>query len=98
VQDGLSLLTFGALLLNFSLWAVLILVLAAIPAFVAETRLRVSFPLVSVAGPETREQHYLETLIAREDSAMEVKLFQLGNTLLARYKSIFDRLYTEDRA
>ncbi|HEY9909493.1 MAG TPA: ABC transporter ATP-binding protein [Thermosynechococcaceae cyanobacterium] len=99
VQDGLSLLTFGALLLNFSLWAVLILVLAAIPAFVAETRFAgQAFRLFRWRAPETREQHYLETLIAREDSAMEVKLFQLGNTLLARYKSIFDRLYTEDRA
>jgi ABC-type multidrug transport system fused ATPase/permease subunit len=98
VQDGLSLLTYGVLLLKFSAWAVLILVVAAIPAFIAETRFAgQAFRLFRWRAPETREQQYLETLIAREDSAMEVKLFQLGQTLLDRYKATFDRLYGEDR-
>lgn len=98
VQEGLSLLTYGVLLLKFSVWAVLILVLAAIPAFIAETRFAgQAFRLFRWRAPETREQQYLETLIAREDSAMEVKLFQLGPTLLDRYKATFDRLYYEDR-
>ena len=98
VQEGLSLLTYGVLLLKFSVWAVLILVVAAIPAFIAETRFAgQAFRLFRWRAPETREQQYLETLIAREDSAMEVKLFQLGPTLLDRYKSTFDRLYGEDR-
>lgn len=38
VQDGLSLITYGGLLLHFSVWALLVLVLAAVPAFVAETQ------------------------------------------------------------
>jgi ABC-type multidrug transport system fused ATPase/permease subunit len=98
VQEGLSLLAYGGLLLNFSIWAVVILVLAAIPAFVAETRFAgEAFRLFRWRAPETREQHYLETLIAREDFAMEVKLYQLGEMLLDRYKAIFQRLFGEDR-
>ncbi|HEY9699576.1 MAG TPA: ABC transporter ATP-binding protein [Trichocoleus sp.] len=98
VRDTISLITFGGLLLQFSFWSVLLLMLAAVPAFVAETRFAgAAFRLFRWRAPETREQTYLETLIAREDFAMEVKLFQLGEMLLRRYHSLFDRLYREDR-
>ncbi len=98
VQNGLSLLTYGALLINFSLWAVLVLILAAIPAFVAETRFAgQAFRLFRWRAPETRQQRYLETLVAREDFAKEVKLYQLGEMLLGRYRNLFHQLYGEDR-
>jgi ATP-binding cassette subfamily B protein len=98
IQDTLSLITYGGLLLRFSLWAVLVLAIAAVPAFLAETRFAgEAFRLFRWRVPETREQTYLETLIAREDFAMEVKLYQLGATLLERYRAIFNRLYGEDR-
>ncbi|MGF1569792.1 MAG: ABC transporter ATP-binding protein [Nodosilinea sp.] len=99
VQDALSLLTFGGLLLTFSGWAVLLLAVATIPAFVAETQFAgEAFRLFKWRSPETRQQTYLEALLAREDFAKEVKLFQLGPLLLQRYQEIFQRLYQEDRA
>ncbi len=98
VQDALSLITYGGLLLQFSGWALTVLVAAAIPAFVAETRFAgEAFRLFRWRAPETREQNYLETLIAREDFAKEVQLYQLGPMLLERYRAIFNRLYGEDR-
>ncbi|MDY6899879.1 MAG: ABC transporter ATP-binding protein [Cyanobacteriota bacterium] len=98
VQNALSLLTYGALLINFSLWAVVVLILAAIPAFVAETRFAgQAFRLFRWRAPETRQQRYLETLVAREDFAKEVKLYQLGEMLLGRYRNLFHQLYGEDR-
>lgn len=97
-QDSLSLITYGGLLLQFSFWALLVLMVAAVPAFIAETRFAgQAFRLFRWRAPETREQTYLETLIAREDYAMEVKLYQLGGMLLERYRAIFARLYAEDR-
>jgi ABC-type multidrug transport system fused ATPase/permease subunit len=98
VKDTLSLITYGSLLLQFSLWAVLLLMLAGIPAFIAETRFaQAAFRLFRRRTPETREQHYLETLLAHEDFVMEVKLYQLGGMLLHRYRQNFERLYHEDR-
>jgi len=38
VQNGISLLTYGGLLWGFSGWAVIILVVAGLPAFIVETR------------------------------------------------------------
>ena len=98
IQSALSLVTYGGLLLNFSLWAVVVLLVAALPPFIAETRFAgEAFRLFKWRSPETRQQHYLETLIAREDYAKEVQLYQLGDTMLRRYRDIFNRLYGEDR-
>ncbi len=98
IQSIISLVAYGGLLINFSLWAVIVLILTAIPSFIAETRFAgQAFRLFSWRSPETREQMYLETLIAREDHAKEVKLYQLGKMMLDRYKEIFERLYAEDR-
>ncbi|MEH2445001.1 MAG: ABC transporter ATP-binding protein [Nostoc sp.] len=98
VQNALSLITYGILLINFSVWAVLVLILAAMPVFIAETKFAgEAFRLFSWRASETREQHYLESLLAREDFVTEVKLYQLGEMLLGRYRNLFDQLYGEDR-
>jgi ABC-type multidrug transport system fused ATPase/permease subunit len=98
-QNGLSLLTYGAILIGFSGWAVLALMLASLPAFVAETRFAgEGFRLFSWRAPETREQAYLEVVVAREDYAKEVKLLGLGPRLVQRYRDIFHKLYAEDRS
>jgi ATP-binding cassette, subfamily B, bacterial len=97
-QSALTLLTFGGLLWRFSGWAVMVLIVAAIPSFIAETRFSEhAFRLFRWRSPETRQQHYLETLLAREDYAKEVQLYQLGGMLLQRYRDIFNQLYDEDR-
>jgi ATP-binding cassette subfamily B protein len=98
-QNMISLISYGVLLAQFSPWAVLILVLAGLPAFVAETRFSgEAFTLFRWRSPETRMQMYLESVIAREDNVKEVKLFGLGPLLLERYRNIFRRLYKADRS
>jgi ATP-binding cassette subfamily B protein len=87
------------LLAHFSPWAVAVLLLAGLPAFVAEAKFSGdAFRLFRWRSPETRMQIYLETVIAREDHAKEVMLYRLGPRLLERYRDIFRRLYAEDRA
>lgn len=99
IQNLISLLSFGGLLLAFSPWAVLILAVAGLPAFIAETKFSgEAFRLFKWRSPETRKRAYLEMIMAREDFAKEVKLFELGPLLLGRYESIFNELYKEDRS
>jgi ATP-binding cassette, subfamily B, bacterial len=98
-QNGISLVSYGALLAHFSPWAVAILLFAGLPAFIAEAKFSGdAFRLFRWRSPETRMQIYLETVIGREDYAKEVKLYGLGPRLLDRYRRIFERLYKEDRA
>src|SRR5262245_36936169 len=97
-QSLITLVTLGGLLAGFSPIALAVLIAAAIPPFVAELKFSGdAFRLSRWRTPETREQLYVETVLAREDHAKEVKLFGLGPRFLARYKAIFDKLYAGDR-
>lgn len=97
-QNAISLVSYAVLLFGFSPWAVVILIAAGLPSFFAEAKFSGdAFRLFRWRSPETRMQMYLETVIAREDSVKEVKLFQLGPRLLKRYRDIFDKLFVEDR-
>ena len=98
-QNTLSLITYVGLLMAFSPWAVLVLGLAAIPSFIAETKFSGdAFRLFSWRAPEARQQNYLELLIAREDYVKEVQLYQLGPLFLQRYRDIFKKVFREDQA
>jgi ATP-binding cassette subfamily B protein len=97
-QNAVSLASYGAILVHFSPLAVAILALAGLPAFFAETKFSGdAFRLFRWRSPETRMQMYLETVLAREDHAKEVKLYGLGPLLLQRYRDIYAKLYREDR-
>ena len=99
VQNGIALVSYGTLLWQFSPWAVLVLLIAGLPSFVAEAKFSGdAFRLFRWRSPETRMQMYLETVLAREDHAKEVKLFGLGPLLLDRYRAIFRKVFKEDRA
>ena len=97
-QNGISLVSYAVLLYAFSPWAVVILIFAGLPSFFAEAKFSGdAFRLFRWRSPDSRMQIYLETLIAREDSVKEVKLYQLGPRFLKRYRDIFKRLFREDR-
>ncbi|WP_300272729.1 ABC transporter ATP-binding protein [Halomonas sp.] len=97
-QNAISLASFGVLLVQFSPWAPLLLVAGALPVFLSEAKFSGdAFRLFRWRSPQTRMQMYLETVLAREDSIKEVKLFGLEPLLLDRYRRIFDTLYAEDR-
>ncbi|MCC7256854.1 MAG: ABC transporter ATP-binding protein [Gammaproteobacteria bacterium] len=99
LQQLVALASFSVLIAQFSLWALALLVAAGLPAFAAETKFSGdAFRLFRMRAPEARLQNYLEIVMAREDHAKEVQLFQLGPMLLDRYRGIFDKIYREDRA
>jgi ATP-binding cassette subfamily B protein len=98
LQNLVALSSFAVLLFQYSGWAVFLLLAAGLPGFVAETKFSGdAFRLFRWRSAEKRMQDYLESVLARDDHAKEVKLFGLGPRLLVRYKDIFQRLYSEDR-
>ena len=99
IQNGIAIVSFSGLLLAFSPWAVLLLVIAGLPAFFVEAKFAgQAFRLFRWRSPETREMMYLESVLAREDYTKEVKLYDLAPTLMDRYRAIFRKLFKEDRA
>ncbi len=99
IQNLISIATFAVLLFGFSPWAVLVLVVAGLPAFVVEAKYSGdAFRLFRWRSPETRRQMYVETVLANDSYAKEVQIFGLGPTLLDRYRDIFKNHYREDRS
>ncbi len=98
LRNSISLISYAGLLIQFSVWAVLILAMSGVPAFVAEARFAgEAFRNQRRRSPERREQLYLEMVLTREDGVKEVKLLQLGKLFLQRYIDIFRNIYREDR-
>ena len=97
VQNLLTLAGYAALLLQFSGWVVLALMLATIPATIAEMRFsKATFRLRNWRSPDSRRLIYLEYVLANDEHAKEVKLFGLGPMFLARYKELAERFHAED--
>ena len=98
IQNGIVLIGYAGLLIQFSVLAVVILVLAGLPSFFAEAKFSGErFRVFQWRSPLRRMLLYLEIVLAREDHAKEVKLFNLGPDLMQRYKGIFDELYEEEK-
>lgn len=97
VQNLLTLAGYAALLLQFSGWVVLALMLATVPATIAEMRYsKATFRLRNWRSPDSRRLIYLEYVLANDEHAKEVKLFGLGPMFLGRYKELAERFHAED--
>jgi len=98
LRNALTLAGYIALLVRFSGWMVVALLAATVPAFIAEARFSgAAFRLRNWRSPDARRLNYLEYVMANDEHAKEVKLFGLGPLLLARYRSLAERFYTEDK-
>jgi ATP-binding cassette subfamily B protein len=99
MQNGVAMIATAVILVTFSWTAVGLLVIAAIPGFVAQTRFAgVSFRFHRSRSGSMRERSYLETLLTREDHARERIALGIGGELRRRYDDLFSRLWDEDRA
>ena len=93
-----TLLSFVALLLSFSVAAVALLLLAAVPAALAELRFsRATFDLRNRRASDARMLGYLEYVLASDEHAKEVMMLELGPTLLGRYEAVSEGLWREER-
>jgi ATP-binding cassette subfamily B protein len=98
-RNAISLIGYAVLLVQFSVWAVVILVFAGLPVFLSEVKFSGDqFRVFRWQSQARRMLLYLEIVLAREDHAKEVQLFNLGQRLLARYREIFQGMYEEERA
>ncbi len=98
LQHTLTLGGYLFLLISFNAWAVAGLFLSAMPAALAEIYFSTAtFWARNRRSAEVRQLNYLEYVLANDGHVKEVKLFKLGLTLLQRYKSIAEKLNTEDQ-
>jgi ATP-binding cassette subfamily B protein len=97
-QDFITVLFLAAGLIAFSPWLILILVVAVIPAFIGETHFnQKSYSLTTSWTPERRELDYLRYIGASDETAKEVKIFNLAEFIAIRFKMIAQKYYLANR-
>ena len=98
-QQFITLISLVALLIGFSPWLAVLVILAAVPNFLSNSRFaEMSFRAVSHRAPETRLLNYIETLLTSNETVKEIKLFGLGEALKERFEKLFTEFMEEDNS
>ena len=97
-QDIITILFLGAGLVAFNPWLILILVVAVIPSFLGESYFnQQSYSLSLNWTPERRELDYLRFIGASDETAKEVKIFNLSNFIIERFKKLSHQYFLANR-
>ena len=98
-QNLLTLASYAVVLLRFNPWLALLLFVATIPAFIAQSNYAdLNFRVLTWRAPEARRLAYLEYLLTDYDAVKEIRLFALGEPLLGRYANLFWTFLKEDQS
>jgi len=97
-QDIITVATLAAGLFVYAPWLILLLPLSFVPAIWGETRFNtLAYFMSRWRTPERRELEYIRYIGASAETAKELKLFGLGNFLIARFKQLAQTIYLENR-
>ena len=98
VQDFVTMAFLAAGLMTFNPWLILLLIIAIVPAFMGESYFNDrSYALSRGQTPERRELDYVRYLGASDETAKEVKIFNLSGFLINRFKTLSDKFYTDNK-
>jgi len=93
-------ITIGALavgLLTFNFWLIALLLVTIIPSFLGEAYFNDrTYALTRGQTPERRELDYLRFLGASDDTAKEVKIFDLSGFIIDRFRTLSTKFYREN--
>ena len=97
-QDFITILFLSGGLIAFNPWLIIILIIAVIPSFLGETHFNQhSYSLTRSWTPQRRELDYLRYIGASNETAKEVKIFNLADFLADRFKVVSDDYYKANR-
>ena len=98
VQDLITMVFLAAGLMAFNPWLIVLLLITIIPAFLGESYFNdQSYALTRGQTPERRELDYLRYLGASDETAKEVKIFDLSGFIIERFKLLSDKFYAENK-
>lgn len=98
VQDLITVFFLAAGLMAFNPWLILLLFIAIVPAFLGESYFNDrSYALTRGQTPERRELDYIRYIGASDETAKEVKLFDLTHFLINRFKTLSTKFYSDNK-
>jgi ATP-binding cassette subfamily B protein len=97
-QAMVTVATFGAGLLLYAPWLIVLLLVALLPVFLGEQHFNARAYTVDFGRtPERRELDYVRQTAASVESAKEVKIFGLNRWLIEQYTRLADGFYAANR-
>jgi len=98
IQDIITMAFLLVGLIAFDPWLILLLLVAIVPAFLGESYFNdKSYALTRGQTPERRELDYMRYLGASDETAKEVKLFNLSGFLIDRFKTLSNKFYEDNK-
>ncbi len=98
VQDIITIAFLSAGLVAFNPWLILLLLVAIIPSFLGESYFNdKSYALTRGQTPERRELDYIRFLGASDETAKEVKIFNLSGFVIDRFRKLSSKFYNANR-
>ncbi|MGN8071978.1 ABC transporter ATP-binding protein [Mucilaginibacter sp. 22184] len=98
VQDLITMGFLAAGLMAFNPWLIVLLLIAIIPAFLGESYFNdQSYALTRGQTPERRELDYVRYLGASDETAKEVKIFDLSGFIIDRFRLLSDKFYGDNK-
>ncbi len=98
VQDLITMGFLAAGLMAFNPWLIILLLIAIIPAFLGESYFNdQSYALTRGQTPERRELDYVRYLGASDETAKEVKIFDLSGFIINRFRQLSGKFYAANR-
>ncbi|MEO7766001.1 MAG: ABC transporter ATP-binding protein, partial [Ferruginibacter sp.] len=98
VQDIITMIFLAAGLVAFNPWLILLLLVAVVPAFLGEAHFNDrSYALTRGQTPERRELDYLRYIGASDETAKEVKIFNLSRFIIDRFRQLSGKFYTDNK-
>lgn len=98
VQDLITMGFLAVGLMTFNPWLIVLLLIAIIPAFLGESYFNDrSYALTRGQTPERRELDYIRYLGASDETAKEVKIFDLSNFIINRFKQLSGKFYNDNK-
>lgn len=98
VQDLITMGFLAVGLMTFNPWLIVLLLIAIIPAFLGESYFNDrSYALTRGQTPERRELDYVRYLGASDETAKEVKIFDLSGFIINRFKELSGKFYNDNK-
>ncbi len=98
IQDLITMGFLAGGLMLFNPWLILLLLVAIVPAFLGESHFNDrSYALSRQQTPERRELDYVRFLGASDETAKEVKIFDLSDFIINRYQVLSSKFYNDNR-
>jgi len=98
VQDLITMGFLAAGLVLFNPWLIALLFITILPSFIGESYFNdQTYTLNRRQTPERRELDYLRYLGASDETAKEVKIFDLSEFIIGKFETLANKFYTSNK-